>query len=67
MAHFESSEAFVKNDYVYVESGGRHYYGTVFRQDHQWLFTSAGVFNIAHPDVKILRKVSDVPAMTPQS
>lgn len=57
MAHFVRSESFIKNDYVYIESGDRHYYGTVSKQDHQWLFTSAGIFNIAHPAVKIFRKV----------
>lgn len=58
MAHMERSEAFMKNDYVMIDTKASvPYYGTVIKQDHQWLFTSVGIFNLAHPDVKAWRKV----------
>jgi hypothetical protein len=51
------SESFNRHDNVKVISSKGTWYGRVFNQDHQWLKTSAGTFNIAHPDVKIYRVI----------
>jgi hypothetical protein len=55
MLEYQLSEAFNKYDNVKISSNGTLYTAKVFKQDHQWLHTSMGVFNIVHPDVKIWR------------
>jgi len=59
MIEYILSEAFNKGDHVKVITPDIRspYFGIVSRQDHQWLFTSAGVFNIAHSEVKIYRSI----------
>ena len=53
-------DAFNRNDPVKIMDlsiGGRTYFTTVTKQDHQWLFTYQGIFNLAHPDVKAYRGI----------
>ena len=50
------TEAFVRNDLVKIVSNGKTIEGIVMKQDHQWLFTNYGVYNLAHPDVKAFRE-----------
>jgi len=54
---YKLSPAFNKGDQVMIVSSKGTWYGTVFSQEHQWLKTSAGYFNIAHPDVKAYRGI----------
>lgn len=50
-------DAFNKKDPVKIKSNGQTIFTTVFKQDHQWLFTAAGTFNLAHQDVKAYRGI----------
>lgn len=59
MIEYKASEEFNKGDQVKIITPDIRspYYGIVSKQDHQWLFTSAGVFNLAHDQVKAFRGI----------
>ncbi len=54
------TEAFRPKDPVKIIDqgpGGKTFFTMVIKQDHQWLFTTAGVFNLAHHQVKAFRGI----------
>jgi hypothetical protein len=59
MIEYVLSEAFNKGDHVKIITPDIRspYIGIVSKQDHQWLFTSVGVFNITNDKVKAYRAI----------